>query len=78
VVFFGIVVFQKGRTSALNTPQLISAIVTGVLVLGSVVSGGLSSIGTMPRALSRVHQVALSLATLSTAVALYLLLQANQ
>jgi hypothetical protein len=73
-VLFIITVVQINKASGLSTLELAMTIVTGILLLGAIVSGGLSSISTMPIILVRVHQITLSLATVFVAITLYFLL----
>ncbi len=75
LVAFGITVFQIRKAPGLTTAELTFAVVAGVLLLSAIISGGLSSIATMPKIVVRVHQVTLSLAVLSCGLALYQLLQ---
>jgi hypothetical protein len=73
-VLFVITVVQINKASGLSTLELAMTIVTGILLLGAIVSGGLSSISTMPIVVVRIHQITLSLATVFTAITLYILL----
>lgn len=59
----------------LGTLGLIASIVTGLLFVGTMVTGGLLSAGTnMPAAVLRAHQVTPFLTALSTAATLFVLL----
>ena len=73
-VFFGITVFQISKAAGLSAMELTGTIVTGILFLSTIISGGLSSINTMPIIFLRIHQISLSLLTISTALTLYTLL----
>ena len=73
-VLFIITVVQINKASGLSTLELAMTIVTGIFILGAIVSGGLSSIGTMPVFLVRIHQITLSLATVFVAITLCFLL----
>ena len=75
VVLFGVTVFQISKISALTSIELATTVVTGILFLGTIVSGGLSSINTMPTAFLILHRVTLSLVTVSTAITLFVLLR---
>ena len=75
VVLLGITAFQVNRASGLAAPQITSLAATGILLLAAVVSGGLSSIDTVSRTMVMLHRVSLSLAGVSTALTLYLLLR---
>ena len=75
VVFLIVTIYQINKTSRLSAIELIAAVVTGALFLGTIISGGLLSTGkTMPTAILRMHQIPPFLTALSTAVTLYLLL----
>jgi hypothetical protein len=73
-VLFVITVFQINKASGLSGIELAATIVTGILLLGAIISGGLSSISTMPIVVVKIHQITLSLATVFTAITLYILL----
>jgi hypothetical protein len=73
-VLFVITVIQINKASGLSGIELAATIVTGILLLGAIISGSLSSIRTMPIVVVRIHQITLSLATVFTAITLYILL----
>jgi hypothetical protein len=73
-ILFVITVIQINKASGLSGIELAATIVTGILLLGAIISGGLSSISTMPVVVVRIHQITLSLATVFTAITLYVLL----
>jgi hypothetical protein len=73
-VLFVVTVIQINKASGLSGIELAATIVTGILLLGAIISGGLSSISTMPIVVVRIHQITLSLATVFTAITLYILL----
>jgi hypothetical protein len=73
-VLFVITVIQINKASGLSGIELAATIVTGILLLGAIISGGLSSISKMPVVVVRIHQITLSLATVFTAITLYFLL----
>jgi hypothetical protein len=73
VVLFGITTYQINKTSGLDTTEMVAIVVTGVLLLSAIVSGGLSSIETMQKAVVIVHRITLSLAALATMVTLYII-----
>jgi hypothetical protein len=73
-VLFVITVIQINKASGLSGIELAATIVTGILLLGAIISGGLSSISTMPIVVVKIHQITLSLATVFTAITLYILL----
>jgi hypothetical protein len=75
VVLFGVTVFQISKASGLTSNELTATVVTGILLLSTIISGGLTSINTMPVALLRMHQVTLILATISSAITFYILLR---
>jgi hypothetical protein len=75
VVFLGIAIYQRNQAAALSALELAASVVTGLLFLGAVITGGLLSTGKpMPAIILRLHQIAPYLTVLSAAAALYLLL----
>ena len=76
IVLLGTTVYQINRAAKLSAIELLAVVVTGLLFLGTIVSGGLLSTGkTMPAAILRLHQITPYLTALSTAATLYLLLR---
>jgi hypothetical protein len=75
VILFGLTVLQIRKTTGLTSVELAATIVTVIFLLAAVISGGLSSIKTMPLILLVVHRVTLSLGTIATGITLYLLLR---
>jgi hypothetical protein len=75
VILFGLTVLQIRKTTGLTSVELAATIVTAIFLLAAVISGGLSSIKTMPLILLVVHRVTLSLGTIATGITLYLLLR---
>jgi len=74
-VFLVMTIYQTNQVAKLGAIELIAVVVTGLLFLGTVVSGGLLSTGKpMPAAILRMHQITPFLTVFSTAVTLYLLL----
>jgi hypothetical protein len=74
VVFLVMTVYQMNQVAALGATELIAGVVTGLLFLSAIVSGGLLSIDKpMPAAVLMMHQIIPFLTLLSTAVTLYLL-----
>lgn len=72
-IFLLVTIYQRNQVVASSTAAWIAIVVTGLCFLGTVASGGfLSSEKPLPIAVLRVHQVGLVLATLSSAVTLYL------
>jgi hypothetical protein len=74
VILLGITVYQINKVSGLGMAELVTVVATCVFCLTAIVSGGLSSIDTMPNIVVAIHRITLSLAALSAAVTLYLLL----
>jgi len=75
VVFLIITIYQINQVAKLSAIELIASVVTGLLSLGTIVSGGLVSIDKpVPAAISMMHKLFPYLTVLSTAVTLYLLL----
>jgi hypothetical protein len=74
-VFFVITIYRINQMAKLSAIELVAVVVTGLLFLGTGVSGGLVSADKpMPVALLRVHQIVPVLTVLSTAATLYLVL----
>ena len=74
VVFLAITIYQMNKVSRLSTIDIVAVVVTGVLFLITIVTGGLvSALKTTPAAILRTHQITPWLTTLSTAVTLILL-----
>jgi hypothetical protein len=70
-----VTIFQRAKVTPLNPAEWIAVVVTGLCFVATVASGGvLSGDKPMPVALLRVHQVAPVLATIGSAVTLYLVL----
>jgi len=75
VVLLVITIYQANQVAHLGALELTAAVVTGLLFLGTIVTGGLLSTGKpMPAAILKMHQITPFLAALSTTVTLYLLL----
>lgn len=74
-IFLLVTIHQRSRMVPLSGTEWIAIVVTGLCFLAVVASGGfLSADKPMPVAVLRVHQVGPVLATLSSAVTLYLVL----
>jgi hypothetical protein len=74
-VFLIITMVRLNRVAPLSATEWTAIVVTGLCFLGTVVSGGLLSIGKpMPAAILRAHQIMPVLVVISTTVSLYLLL----
>jgi hypothetical protein len=75
LVFLVMTIYQVNQAATLSAIGLIAGIVTGLLFLGAIITGGLLSTGKpMPAAVLRMHQITPFLSVLSTAVTLYLLI----
>ena len=75
VVLLALVIRQASRAGRLSPTEVAVIAVTGLLLLGAIVTGGLvSTDNPMPQAVLIAHRVAPFLAALGTAAALYLLL----
>jgi DMSO reductase anchor subunit len=70
-----VMVYQMNQVAALSTVELAAGVITGLLFLGTGISGGLLSTD-QPKtaAIFTVHRVGPYLTVLSTAATLYLLL----
>jgi hypothetical protein len=75
VVFLIITMYQINQVAELSATESIAGVVTGLLFLGAMISGGLLSIDKpMPGAILTMHRLTPFLTVFSTAVTLYLLL----
>jgi hypothetical protein len=75
VVFLVMTIYQINQVAKLSAIELIASVVTGLLFLSNIISGGLLSTGkSMPAAILAMHQITPFLTVFSTAVTLYLLL----
>ena len=73
-VVFTIAVYQVNQAATLSAIELTAALVTGLVFLGTVITGGLLSTDkSMPAAISAMHQLAPFLTALSAAATVYLL-----
>jgi quinol-cytochrome oxidoreductase complex cytochrome b subunit len=78
-VVLGIVITQLNQAVELSSADLKVVVVTGVLFVVSVLSGGIWSIEKeIPTVVLRLHQVTPFLTVLSTAVSLYFLVILEQ
>jgi hypothetical protein len=78
VVVLGITVYRMNRAGTLTAAGLVSAIVSGIFFLGTMVTGGALSVeaatqATMSAFVHKLHQVTPYLTVLSTAITLCLL-----
>jgi hypothetical protein len=63
------------QAAALSAIEMTAVVVSGLLFLGTIISGGLlSAENSIPAAVSVMHQITPYLTVLSTAATLYLLL----
>jgi len=73
IVYLVLAVLKIGRIAPLGEAELIACIVTGLLFLGAVATGGvLSAVKTMPAVVQTLHKVLSVLTVLSTFVLLLL------
>ena len=74
VVFLVITMSQMNKVAKLSAIELIAGVVTGLFLLGTMITGGLLSLDKpMPPVVLRLHQITPYLSVLSNAVTLYLL-----
>jgi hypothetical protein len=74
-VFLVVTIYQMNQVATLGAIELAAGVVTGLLFLGTGISGGLLSTDQpKPRAILTMHRIAPFLTVFSTAVTLYLLL----
>lgn len=70
---------RAGKTLALSSPELVAAVVTGLLFLATIVAGGLLATGKpMPVILSVAHRVLPYLSAATTAVTFYMVMRRRQ
>jgi hypothetical protein len=75
VVFLVMTIYQINQAATLSAIGLAAGVVTGLFFLGTIMAGGLLSIGKpMPAAILTMHQITPFLTVFSTAATLYLLL----
>jgi heme A synthase len=78
VVFLVVTIYQMNRVAKLNGVELTVSVITGLLFLSAIISGGLLSTNKpMPVAIVRMHQITPFLTVFCTAITLYLLLAAS-
>jgi hypothetical protein len=74
VVFLTVVIVRVNRSVGLSSAELIAAVITGLLFIGTIATGGLlSTAKPMPELVHRLHQVTPFLTLVSMAATLYLL-----
>lgn len=74
VILFVIMLIGMNRVAALSRAELLTSVITGLLVIGLFATGALVSIAKpMPRVVLRLHHVMPYLAVLSTAAVFFLL-----
>ena len=75
VVFLTVILVRINRMDGISLAELIAAVITGVLFLGTIATGGLlSTAKLMPALVHQLHQITPFLTLASTALTLYLLL----
>ncbi len=79
VVFLAVTVYRTHQAGQLSTFELIASGVTGILFLGTIITGGLLSIDKqMPAAVLTMHQITPYLTALSTVWLLWSVLPAQK
>ena len=74
VVILTVITIKTHRASGLNGYELIAVIVTGILFLGTLVTGGMLSVDkAMPAIVLRMHHILPFLTTASTGITLFVL-----
>ena len=75
IIFFARIIYQMHQAAKLRAIEFTVVAVTGLLLLGTIISGGLLSTNKpMPAAILIMHQITPFLTVLSTAVMFYFLL----
>jgi hypothetical protein len=78
LVFLAITVYRINQSSTLNPLELTTGMVTGLLFIGTITTGGLLSTDkSMPAAILIIHQILPFLTVIATAATLYLLFSRN-
>ena len=73
VVFLFVTIRKLGQVTKLNSTELTISLVTGLLFIGAIISGGLVSIDkSMPAVVPVLHKLLPWLVVLATGLALYL------
>jgi hypothetical protein len=76
VIFLTVIITRINRSAGLGSLGLIAAVVTGLLFLGTIATGGLLSMTKpMPDLVHHLHQITPFLTLLSTAITMYLLIR---
>jgi len=75
VVFLTVILVRINRMDGISLAELIAAVITGVLFLGTIATGGLLSMAKpLPSIVHHLHQITPFLTLLSTAFCLYMIL----
>ena len=75
LAFIIVTIYKSNNTSALNITEFLLCIITGLLFLFAIISGGLLNIEkTMPASITIIHKLTPYLIILSTAITLYYIL----
>jgi len=79
MVFLIFIIVRINRSSGLSSPELIIALITGLLFIGTIATGGLlSTAKPMPDLVHHLHKITSFLTLISTAITLYLVLRTKQ
>jgi hypothetical protein len=75
IIFLAVTIYQINQQAALSATEVIVSVVTGLLFVGTIITGGLVSLEQpVPRVVLTLHQILPILTVLSTVVTLYHLL----
>ena len=78
-IFIAVTIYQVNQEAKLSTAALAASVITGLLFLSTIISGGLLSTGKpMTDMISAVHKVGPFLTVLSTVVTMYLVVNYQQ
>jgi len=78
-IFIAVTIYQVNQGAKLSTVALAASVITGLLFLSTIISGGLLSTGKpMTDMISAVHKVGPFLTVLSTVVTMYLVVNYQQ
>ncbi len=78
LIFIGVTVYQINQTAQLSTAAVVTAVITGVLFVVTIIAGGLLSLDRPVSAMSIVHKVGPFLTVAGTIVTMVLLANPQQ
>jgi hypothetical protein len=73
LIFIGVTIYQVNQVAPLNAAAIVATIITGVLFVVTIITGGLLSLDQPISTMSIVHKIGPFLTVASTIVTIYLL-----